>query len=97
MSIEDGKFPSVKLWYKRTCTACGRYWHKLIDLWHIEDDKNVPKYHYLNKTGIIKKDFHKSIRKYKSRDNNNEENKKKCNYCEINNYEKNLKEEKFWK
>ena len=87
MPREDEKFLNVKFQHKGICTTWGGYGHKEEELLNREDDKNVPKCHYFNKIGHVKKEFHKIIRKVKLRNNNNEENKNKYNHFKINNHE----------
>ena len=72
--------------------ACGKYRHKSEELWHREG-ANIPKYHYCEKVGHVKKYCRNRIREEKSRNHKNEDDKKKCNYRKM----KNHKEKDFHK
>ena len=76
--------PNVKYQYKGTCMTCRKYGLKSKDFWHRKGE-NIPKGHYCDKSEHVKQDSCKKTREDKPRNYNSKDNKKKCNYCKINN------------
>ena len=64
--------------------ACGKYRHKSEELWHREG-ANIPKYHYCEKVGHVKKYCRNRIREEKSRNNKKKDNQHKLNDSKIKN------------
>ena len=86
MSREDENLLYVKYQYKGTYTTYRRCVHTPKDLCHREGE-NIPKFHYSEKSGHVKKDCSKRT---------NEKNQGttrtqffKCNYFNMNNKEEN--------